>query len=197
MIKKITKMVSLIIIFIFFIQMLFAKSIVIKNIPASIDDFIQVRDSIADTPEGGAAVMILALLIFTIDEDLGNKCLTVAISMDLLTEGNYYKGYQPRTGDINLIRSQLKKEPYTPRSYINGATPDNDYTIPETDFEFNFFITKYGGDIGSGLYKVFVECSGASARPVTLKINDKGLWKAYEWSSLIVGVQSPKVNDDL
>jgi hypothetical protein len=29
---------------------------------------------------------------------------------------------------------------------------------------------------------------------MTLKVNDKGLWKAYEWSSLIVGIRTPKKN---
>lgn len=192
MIKKIMKISLLIFIYILLTQMLFAKSIIIKSIPGTVDDFLKIRDSIAKTPEGGAAVMILALLIYTKDEELGKKCLTIAISLDLLTEGNYYKGYQVNASNMSLIRSQLKKESQIPRSYIKGAVPDNGYTIPEGDIVLDFFITKYSGDMGSGLYKVFVECSGASARPVTLKINDKGLWKAYEWSSLIVGVQAPK-----
>ncbi len=45
-----------------------------------------------------------------------------------------------------------------------------------------------------------MDCTGAATpRPVTLKRNDRGVWKAYEWSSLLVGVRPPvlKIEDDL
>ncbi len=199
MIKKILFMFTLIIIFIFLAQIIFSKSITIKSIPTNIDDFLQIRDTIAKTPEGGAAIMILALLVYAENEDLGKQCLTIAISLDLLETGSYYKGYQLRKSNMSLIRSQIKKESHIPKSYIKGSTPENGYNIPEGNLMLNFFITKYSGDMGNDLFKVFVECSGASSRPVTLKVNDKGLWKAYEWSSLIVGVRAPKSNkkDDL
>ena len=197
MIKKIV-ILLLIIIFLLLPLSLFSKNIVIKNIPSTIDDFLELRNSIAKTPEGGAVIMILALLIFSENEELGKKCLTLAISLDFLTQGNYYKGYKPRESDMSLIISQLKKQPYIAKSYIKGATPENNYTIPKGNIKFNFYTTKYSGDMGSGLYKVFVECSGASDRPITLKVNDKGLWKAFNWSSLIVGIRSPEIiKDDL
>ncbi len=56
------------------------------------------------------------------------------------------------------------------------------------------------GNRETGQYKVFVACSGAELpRPVTLKKNDQGLWKASEWSSLLVGVMPPMTTpgDDL
>jgi len=56
------------------------------------------------------------------------------------------------------------------------------------------------GNRETGQYKVSVTCSGAELpRPVTLKKNDKGLWKASEWSSLLVGVIPPMMTpcDDL
>jgi hypothetical protein len=47
--------------------------------------------------------------------------------------------------------------------------------------------------------KVFVTSSGAdTARPIHLLKNDKGFWKANNWSSLVVGVKFiKKVVDDL
>lgn len=150
---------------------------------------------IASTPEGGAAMMILALLIYSEKEELGRQCLTAVISLDLLEEGNYYKGYKLRSSSMQLIKEQLKKEPFIPRSYIKGSNPENGYRIPDENLIMKFSTTKYSGDRASGIFKIFVECSGALMRPITLKVNDKGLWKAYEWSSLIVGVRSSKNSD--
>ena len=46
--------------------------------------------------------------------------------------------------------------------------------------------------VPTALWPVFARgYAAASPRPVTLKVNDKGIWKASEWSSLIVGVQPP------
>ena len=48
--------------------------------------------------------------------------------------------------------------------------------------------------------KVFVWSSGAdSPRPLTLIKNNRGLWKATNWSSLTVGIRPPAapLDDDL
>jgi hypothetical protein len=85
-------------------------------------------------------------------------------------------------------------------SYISGATPENGYDIGVPPFVVTCTDGPYSGDASTGAYKVFVASSGAaSPRPVTLQINDKGIWKASEWSSLISGVQPPVVqeSDDL
>lgn len=53
---------------------------------------------------------------------------------------------------------------------------------------------------GDGLVKLFLYSSGAdSPRPIQLSRNDKGLWKAYSWSSLESGVRPPAGNgtDDI
>jgi hypothetical protein len=55
-------------------------------------------------------------------------------------------------------------------------------------------------DIDANTVKVFVKCTGAdSPRPITLVKNDKGIWKAKEFSSLLVGIKAPpsNVKDDL
>jgi hypothetical protein len=65
---------------------------------------------------------------------------------------------------------------------------------------FTFSDNPHSGDPETGTFKVFITSSGASSpRPVTVKRNDKGIWKAYEWSTLIVGVEPPagNVSDDL
>ena len=180
-------------------QNVFSVKVTLSHVPASVDEFIKIRDSVATTPEGGAAIMVLALMVYANDHELGKQCLTIAITREYLDEGNVYKGFQPRKANMQLIESQMQKHPYLPKAYIKGATTENGYKIPDKNLVLEIFTTKYSGDKSTGMLKVFVEVYGYMARPVTLKVNDKGLWKAYEWSSLVVGVSPPKDNskDDL
>jgi len=177
------------------------QTIEIQALPQSVEEFVTLRDQIAQTPQGGATVMIVALLAYAEDEQVGQACLTVAVDRDRLQEGSKgYKGWQLRNTDLGRIRSQLAGRAYLPKSYIQGASPENGYALPDPPYVFDFSSNPYSGDPETGTYKVFVACSGASSpRPVTTKRNDKGIWKASEWSSLIVGVQAPQqdVSDDL
>ncbi len=173
----------------------------IKRRPQSIDDFVALRGEIATTPQGGAAMMVIALLVFAQDQDLGRQCLTVAADRGRLQQGDQgYKGWQLSRRDLQRIQRQIQRQEYLPRSYIHDAAPENGYTIPTPPWTIECSDNPYSGDLASGAYKVFVACSGASTpRPVTLKRNDKGFWKASEWSSLIVGIQAPveTIDDDL
>ena len=50
----------------------------------------------------------------------------------------------------------------------------------------------------NGAMRIFIKCNGAaSPRPITLKQNDKGIWKVSEFSSLFVGVAKPASKDRL
>ncbi|MCL7454749.1 MAG: hypothetical protein M8467_17060 [Anaerolineae bacterium] len=173
----------------------------VDRLPQDVEDFLTLRNQTASTPQGGAAMMVLALLLYTEDEELGRQCLTIAADRDRLQEGPYgYRNWQLRTRDMQLINLQLKAMPYLPRSYIRGATPENGYRLPDPPYHFSFAPNLYGGDPATGVFKAFLHCSGASnPRPIMLRRNDKGLWKGCEWSSLIVGVREPAetVIDDL
>ncbi len=174
------------------------QSIQIDQLPRSVEEFIALRDRIAVTPQGGAAMMVLAVLSYTQDEDLGRQCLTIAIDRDRLQEGpDGYKGWQLRVRDLQLMRSQIGPQAHIPRSYIKGATPENGYELPAPPYMFEFSHDPYSGDPESGKVKVFIASSGASKpRPVTVHRNNRGIWKAAEWSSLLVGVQPPAQTPD-
>jgi hypothetical protein len=143
-------------------------------------------------------MMIIALLLYTESEELGQQCLTVAVDRKWLQEGpKGYKGWQLRVRDMQLIRSQIKSRTHIPKSYVKGATPENGYELPALPYEFEVSSNPYSGDPESGEYKVFVASSGASSpRPVTVRRNKRGIWKAYEWSSLLVGVREPVLEMD-
>ncbi len=172
--------------------------VVIEKLPEDIDGFLALRDKIARTPQGGAAIMIIALIIYTRDKALGSQCLTIAVDSSRLSEGDTYKGYSLRANDLELIDSQLGSKPYIAYSYINGTTPQKGYRLPDKKLKMSFSTNDYSGNMEEGELKVFVKCSGAdSVRPVKMKINSKGLWKAVEWSSLILGVKEPLKSDNL
>jgi hypothetical protein len=171
------------------------------GIPSSIDGFVALRNQVASTPQGGAAMMVVALLAYVEDEELGRQCLAVAVDRGRLSEGpKGYKGWQLNNRDLQFLRNQLSGKAYLPRSYIQGTSPENGYELVAAPYAVECTDNQYSGGVDSGTYKVFVMCSGAATpRPVTVKANDKGIWKAFEWSSLLVGVQPPakQVSDDL
>jgi hypothetical protein len=162
-------------------------------VPASVEEFLTARDQVATSPEGGAAMFVLALLVFTEDEELGKQCLACAAGSSRLVSGPQgYKGLQLTNGSLARIRDQLSDRKYLAMSYIGGAKPENGYELGSAPYVVECMRNPHSGDPATGRCKVFVASSGAdSPRPVTLAMNDKGIWKAIEWSSLLVGVRPP------
>lgn len=165
------------------------ESVTLAAFPRSIEEFVALRDQVAATPQGGAAMMVVALLLYAQDESLGAPCLAAAVAGERLSEGGGYQGWRMRRSDLQRIADQLRQQPYLPQSYIQGTSPANGYQLPAPPYVLTFTSNPYSGDPAAGRFKVFVACSGAATpRPVTVKRNALGLWQAYEWSSLVVGV---------
>jgi len=175
-----------------------AQNVEIKEMPQTIESFVALRDKIADTPEGGAAIFLVALKIYVDNQELGEQCLVISVDMNGLRSGDTYKGYSLLNSDMSLIKSQiLDKNKKVPDSYIKGSSPENNYTV-KLPYVYEFSSNPYSGDAKSGTYKIFVKCSGAdSARPITLKQNNHGIWKASNFSSVLVGIKKTPVSDDL
>lgn len=169
------------------------KTITVNTLPKDIDEFVQLRNQYSNTPEGGAAIFLLALKIYSDDEALGKQCLVVAVDRSALSNGDDYKGYSISTGSMRFIKSQIMQNKKIPSSYIQGATPENDYAV-----SLPYVYTFNRIDVNGEYAKVFVKCYGAdSDRPISLKKNNKGIWKATNWSSVIVGVKRKPIDDDI
>ncbi len=179
------------------------KVITLSKVPASPEEFIQMRNNLARTPEGGAAMFIAALINLGKNEKLGMQCLTIGIDQSQVMKGNVYRGYKPRSNVMYHI-NRLKRGGvrgnfwgYAAKAYLKGATHKNGYT-PSKPYQVVTSRNKYSGSEAKGRVKVFVDVAGFRARPVTLKRNDKGIWKAYEFSSMFLDVPKPgKKTDDL
>ena len=169
------------------------ESVQVDSIPGSTEEFVKMRDVIAQEPQGGAAAVVVALLLLAESEELGLQCLAAAADSSRLEEGaKGYDGLQLRSSDLRLAVSQIVGSGHIPRSYFRGTAPENGYELPAPPYQLEFSVNRYSGDVGSGTYKVFVSCSGAaSVRPVTVRKDESGAWRAKEWSSLLVGVQAP------
>ena len=169
----------------------------IKKLPTSIDEFVQMRNNIATSPEGGAAMFLVALKIYVENPELGKQCLVTVVNRNSLREGTTYKGYQLLNTDMNLIERQMGHDKNIPNSYIKGSSPQNNYTV-KLPYEYEFTSNRYSGDKINGPFKLFVKCSGAySPRPMSLKKNNRGIWKLSNWSSVLVGIAKPPIDDDL
>ena len=192
------KKISLTILIIFCLtSFLDAKSITVNKLPGSVEEFTKLRNEIAVTPEGGAVIFILAMMKYTKDRDMGLKFFTIALTRNNLSKGNAYKGFKPHRS-LNYHFSRFNNNPYWPFAYIKGAKPDNGYKV-SAPFTFVTSRNRYSGSEESGKVKVFVNCFGTRPRPMKLKKNNRGLWKALEFSSFWLGSIKPtkKIDDDL
>jgi hypothetical protein len=168
-------------------------SVQIPSLPTSIEEFLDLRDRVATTPEGGAATMVVALLAYAETEGLGQECLACAVGSSRLVDGAQgYRGRQLSNASLQRIRTQLRGRDYLLRSYVGGTEPEDGYQLGSPPYWIECLRNPHSGDPASGRCKVFVASSGAdSPRPVTVALNENGIWKAMEWSSLVVGVRPP------
>ncbi len=174
-----------------------AQQVTVDKLPVSTDEFIQLRNTIAQTPEGGVTMFLVAMKIYSMNPELGEKCFVLAVDRGSLTSGNTYKGFSLLKFDMQLIKNQMAKDKNLTNSYIKGSSPNNSYKV-KLPYIFTYSTNSYSGDKEAGPYKLFVKCSGAdSPRPITVKRNDKGIWKAVSWSSVLVGIKKVPVSDDL
>jgi hypothetical protein len=164
----------------------------IDAIPKTIDEYISMRDRIAVTPEGGAAMLLVALKMYEINKDEGFKALIAIMDLSILRKqkgGKEYRGYGFGGSYSDMFQSVYSRFPYIASSYFPGATPANSYATGDGPFQFEFKLHKYRtqDDIE---HTFFIPCGGAdSPRPVHMKKNDKGIWKAANYSSLLVGIR--------
>lgn len=181
---------------------LFADSqeLTIPSIPNTAEEFVQFRNQMAKTPEGGAVVFLTAMMGFSKSEDLGMQFMTIALDKSNLTKGKSYKGFSPHSSLMYHIKrfNQYGLWSYTPFAYVQGSKPDDRYKT-SAPYKITVSRNKYSGEEKSGKVKVFIHVYGVSPRPVTMTVNDKGIWKAKEVSSLFLNVQAPpsQESDDL
>ncbi|MBN2351628.1 MAG: hypothetical protein JXD23_03590 [Spirochaetales bacterium] len=161
-----------------------AKEVTVKAIPATMEDLVKLRDGVAKTPEGGAAVFLIAMIMYGGDNGLGLQAFTLALDMSELVPGKVYKGYSPRS-TWDGYWEQVRRYSYLGRIYAKGTVPGDEYALPAGPVTFTVTEVRPQAD---GSVKVFAATtSGNWPRPFTVRKNDKGIWKVKEASSLFAG----------
>jgi hypothetical protein len=167
----------------------------VAKVPASVEEFISLRDRLGKTPQGGAAVLLLAMIIYSNGSTLGEQCLVLSLDISQLVEGETYNGYALSARDRRLLEKYIGKDSgqaYLPKSYVSGTHREEGYALPAGKLTFHFFTGKKKKTPDSTQVKVFVECSGTdSPRPIIIARNSKGIWKAVNWRSLVISIKPP------
>ena len=164
-----------------------SESFVFDDIPTTIDAFKALPQADLKNPAAVVALTVIALNVYPADKDAAVEML------------NYLRGPAPLSNiDKQFIRDRFSDNKlYVPRSYFNGATPDNDYSpVPPFTIEVN--ATPHTCDNEKdGRLTYYVRSGGAdSPRPVTVRNKPStNEWFVTEYSSLLLDIRVPKSSD--
>ena len=161
-------------------------------VPQTIGEFVSIRDAMAVHPEGGAACLVLAGLLYAQDEALGLQAITAMLDPSAAKGPAVWEGLGPVEVDVARFHDQWSKaasHDHVPRSYVQGTSPDQGYALGQPPY----VVRLKARDEEKGTAQVLVYSTGADhARAVTLKRNDKGIWQATEWNALLADVKPAK-----
>lgn len=145
------------------------KEIHFPELPADAGAFQEMMVQQIATPEGAAAVFIVALNIFVRNPQLGQTCLDM-LRLEPLSEAEMQAHFTP----------MAQNHPEIPRSYFKGALPENGYRLPEGSLTVQIKVTNERG-LRRRAKTVYVGCNGTSTyRPVTLVSRPpRYVWKRF------------------
>ncbi len=171
------------------------KVVEVAALPSTPEKLKELRDQVATSPIGGAAMFVVGMLAHGKDAKLGSQFFAQVMdstSLEASKADDSFGGFHPSGTDRGLLEQLPKDKPYTASCYVQGATPEGKYALPGGPLEIRITTNQYSV-INDTTIKVFVASSGVdTARPITLKLDAAGLWKAEEWSSLYVAIRPPK-----
>lgn len=141
------------------------KTYTFYNLPENVDDLKKLPEANMKDPYGVAALTIAALCRYETNPD------------DCFEMLDWLKGPESlSTYEKQFIRERLQGKTYKPRSYFQGATPQNNYT-PRTPYKFTPESNPYTFQ-NSGWATIWVRSGGAD-NPRTIKLRQKA--STGEW----------------
>lgn len=115
---------------------------------------------------------------------------------DCIAMINVLKGPEKMSGaDEQFLRERLETAGYVPRSFFDGATPDNSYT-PATPYTITVTDNSYSFQ-EEGYARLFIRSGGAdSPRPITLRNKPStGEWFVWGRPGYLAGIRKPASAD--
>ncbi len=141
--------------------------------------------SMADmsTPFKTAALSVLAFLQYENDPEAAFEMI------------DYLKGPQPLSNlDKQFIRDRLEEKGYVIRSYFEGTSPENDYTLPVAPYSIEVSDNPYSYS-NEHYATLYLKSSGAdSLRQVTLREKGDGTWCLWG-HTFLSDIHVPKSKD--
>ena len=151
-------------------------------LPQSLEEMKTLPEAALTSPFQAAALTVCALCVFGEDKAAGSEML------------NFLKGPQPLTPrELQFIADRfMDGRKYVPRSYFDGAAPDNDYT-PAQPYAISISDNPYSYQEEN--YATLYIRSGGADSPRQVKLRRKGeqwfLWEQF----LLTDVRTPKSAD--
>ena len=153
-------------------------------LPKSLEELKQMPEAQLKTPEHTAALTVAALCAFPDDHD---ACYLML---------DYLRGPRPLSQmDKQFIRDRfMDGVDYVPRSYFEGATPENSYT---PSLPYTVTLTDSAAQFAEEGYRRFDVRSGGADTPrqITLRLKPStGEWFLWE-QTLLVQIRKPTSQD--
>ena len=154
-------------------------NVVFDSLPETVEQFKALPKAALSTPFDTAALTVLAFCFYPQNKE---ACLAMV---------DYLRGPRPLSNyDKSFIADRFRDSDYVPRSYFNGATPQNDY-LPSQPYTVTVSENPYSYQ-NEGYAKLFIRSGGAdSPREVLLRKAKDGKW--YLWEQyILVGIRQPE-----
>lgn len=159
-----------------------SEKIVITDMPQTLEQFKALPQASMDTPFKTAALTVTALCFYPKDRQL---------CFDML---QFLKGPAGLSGiDKQFINDRFMDKDYVPRSYFEGAKPENDYQ-PAVPYTVTVSENPYSYQ-NEGYATLYIKSGGAdSARQVQMRKAKDGKW--YLWEQFLLSdIRKPESAD--
>ena len=155
------------------------QRITFYDLPETLEAFKVMAEAKQDTPFGTAALTVLAFCVYPKNKEL---------SLEML---DFLRGPRPLSVmDKQFIADRFRDKDYVPRSYFEGATPQNDYQ-PAEPYTIAVSENPYSYQ-NEGYATLYITSGGAdSPRSVQLRLAKDGKW--YLWEQyLLADIRKPE-----
>ncbi len=160
-------------------------TVTFRQLPANLAQLKAMPEASLKEPQYAAALTIAALAMYPKDKNA---------SLEMLEFLQGPRGLS--TYDKQFIADRFRDKDYVPRSYFNGATPQNNYQ-PSMPYTLTFFENPYSRqNINEGYLTLHIK-SGGGDNPRQLKLRSKpstGQWFLWE-QFLLSDIRKPAAAD--
>ena len=142
--------------------------ITFSSLPESYEAFTALPEAKMDNPFSTAALSVLAFCFYPENKDLSLQML------------DFLRGPRPLSVmDKQFIADRFRDKDYVPRSYFEGATPNNNY-LPSEPYSIVVSENPYSYQ-NEGYATLYLTSGGAdSPRSVQLRLAKDGKWYLWE-----------------